>query len=210
MPYADEYLERCFQIVGGIDKEGIDLTPGKAQKLATRAGHSQVDGKRLFVDLDKYCFVVKRQFDKQDSFDGMVWHNHDWFCREYGLPSQEVNTYHQGRLMNCSKDGSYPVTEETITEEKEFIKLIENVKYCDEPMEINTSEKQYTAWIVGNPDGKCISILDLNAWKISPHIKLNNDARVLIVMKFNHTTRARIGAQGGQYAALDEVKRNVL
>lgn len=208
MPHADTYLERAYEIVGGIDAQGKDLTPGKAQKLATRAGHSQVDGKRIAVDLKKYCFVVRKAFDDLDSFDGQIWHNHDWLCREYGLPSSEVSTYHQGRLMNCSKDGSYPVSEADITEEKEFIRVIENCGYSNEPKDIDFSGDK-TAWIIGNPEGPCISILDCNAWKISPEIELSEDAKVLIVMKFNHETKARIGAQGGQYACLDEVKRNV-
>ena len=61
----------------------IALTPGKAQKLNTYISLFAAPAQTIKIDLSKDCIAIVPKLDStefSDSYDGMAYHNHEWFC----------------------------------------------------------------------------------------------------------------------------------
>lgn len=203
-------IDRVNLLTGKLTAGKGELPVGKAAKLLTRAGQPNVAGKELKIDFDKEYFIVVDSFNKGDNFDGQSFHNHEWFCEGYGLPFF-FDTYHQSRLMYMAKEGSQPLSREIINRWGKELIADDKAYICgNNAAKIGRSKDFKNIWIVGNIDGECISIHDLNGWKATPAEQQAAEQEVLKVMAFTHETPAVIGSQPLQFTMIDEDRRSLI
>lgn len=203
-------IDRVNLLTGKLTAGKGELPVGKAAKLLTRAGQPNVAGKELKIDLDKEYFIVIESFNKGDNFDGQSFHNHEWFCEGYGLPFF-FDTYHQSRLMYMAKEGSQPLSREVINRWGKELVANDKAYICgNNAAKIGRAKDYKNIWVVGNIDGECISIHDLNGWKATPVEQQAAEQEVLKVMAFTHETPAVIGSQPLQFTMIDEAHRGLI
>lgn len=203
-------IDRVNLLTGKLTAGKGELPVGKAAKLLTRAGQPNVAGKELKIDLDKEYFIVVDSFDKGDNFDGQSFHNHEWFCEGYGLPFF-FDTYHQSRLMYMAKEGSQPLSRKIINRWGKELAASDKAYICgNNASKIGRAKDHKNIWIVGNVNGECISIHDLNGWKATPAEQQAAEQEVLKVMAFTHETPAVIGSQPLQFTMIDEDRRGLI
>lgn len=203
-------IDRVHLLTGKLTAGKGELPVGKAAKLLTRAGQPNVAGKELKIDLDKEYFIVVDSFNKGDNFDGQSFHNHEWFCKGYGLPFF-VDTYHQSRLMYMAKEGSQPLSREVINRWGKQLAESDKAYICgNNAAKIGRAKDYKNIWVVGNVDGECISIHDLNGWKATPAEQQAAEQEILKVMAFTHETPAVIGSQPLQFTMIDEAHRGLI
>lgn len=203
-------IDRVNLLTGKLTADKGELLVGKAAKLLTRAGQPNVAGKELKIDLDKEYFIVVNSFNKGDNFDGQSFHNHEWFCKGYGLPFF-FDTYHQSRLMYMAKEGSQPLSRDVINRWGKELASDDKAYICgNNAAKIGRAKDYKNIWVVGNVDGECISIHDLNGWKASPAEQQAAEQEVLKVMAFTHETPAVIGSQPLQFTMIDETHRSLI
>nr|DAW13088.1 MAG TPA: Protein of unknown function (DUF1273) [Bacteriophage sp.] len=203
-------IDRVHLLTGKLTAGKGELSVGKAAKLLTRAGQPNVAGKELKIDLDKEYFIVVDSFNKGDNFDGQSFHNHEWFCEGYGLPFF-FDTYHQSRLMYMAKEGSQPLSREVINRWGKELVVSDKAYICgNNAAKIGRAKDFKNIWVVGNVDGECISIHDLNGWKASPAEQQAAEQEILKVMAFTHETPAVIGSQPLQFTMIDKAHRSLI
>lgn len=203
-------IDRVNLLTGKLTAGKGELPVGKAAKLLTRAGQPNVAGKELKIDLDKEYFIVVDSFNKGDNFDGQSFHNHEWFCEGYGLPFF-FDTYHQSRLMYMAKEGSQPLNREVINRWGKELVANDKAYICgNNAAKIGRAKDYKNIWVVGNVNGECISIHDLNGWKATPAEQQAAEQEVLKVMAFTHETPAVIGSQPLQFTMIDETHRGLI
>lgn len=203
-------IDRVNLLTGKLTAGKGELLVGKAAKLLTRAGQPNVAGKELKIDLDKEYFIVVDSFNKGDNFDGQSFHNHEWFCEGYGLPFF-FDTYHQSRLMYMAKEGSQPLNREIINRWGKELISDDKAYICgNNASKIGRAKDHKNIWVVGNIEGECISIHDLNGWKATPAEQQAAEQEVLKVMAFTHETPAVIGSQPLQFTMIDEDRRGLI
>lgn len=203
-------IDRVNLLTGKLTAGKGELPVGKAAKLLTRAGQPNVAGKELKIDLDKDYFIVVDSFNKGDNFDGQSFHNHEWFCEGYGLPFF-FDTYHQSRLMYMAKEGSQPLSRKVINRWGKQLAESDKAYICgNNASRIGRAKDHKNIWVVGNIDGECISIHDLNGWKATPAEQQTAEQEVLKVMAFTHETPAVIGSQPLQFTMIDEAHRGLI
>lgn len=203
-------VDKVDLLTGKLTSKGGKLPVGKAAKLLTRSGQPNVTGKELEVDLEKEYFVVVASFNEGDYFDGQGFHNHEWFCRGYGLP-YFVDTYHQSRLMYMAKEGSQALNSDVINAWGKELASGDKVYFCERnAAKIGRAKEYKNVWVVGNPDGECISVHDLNGWKASPEEQQSSEQEVLKVMSFTHKTQVTIGSQPLQFLMIDKAHRSLI
>lgn len=203
-------IDRVHLLTGKLTAGKGKLPVGKAAKLLTRAGQPNVAGKELKIDLDKEYFIVVDSFNEGDNFDGQSFHNHEWFCEGYGLPFF-FDTYHQSRLMYMAKEGSQPLSREVINRWGKQLAESDKAYICgSNAAKIGRAKDFKNIWVVGNVNGECISIHDLNGWKATPAEQQAAEQEVLKVMAFTHETPAVIGSQPLQFTMIDEAHRGLI
>jgi hypothetical protein len=203
-------IDRVHLLTGKLTAGKGELPVGKAAKLLTRAGQPNVAGKELKIDLDKEYFIVVDSFNKGDNFDGQSFHNHEWFCKGYGLPFF-FDTYHQSRLMYMAKEGSQPLSRDVINRWGKQLAESDKAYICgNNAAKIGRAKDYKNIWVVGNVNGECISIHDLNGWKATPAEQQAAEQEVLKVMAFTHETPAVIGSQPLQFTMIDETHRGLI
>ena len=203
-------VDKVDLLTGKLTSKGGKLPVGKAAKLLTRSGQPNVTGRELEVDLEKDYFVVVASFNEGDYFDGQGFHNHEWFCRGYGLP-YFVDTYHQSRLMYMAKEGSQALNSDVINAWGKKLASGDKVYLCERnASKIGRAKEYKNVWVVGNPDGECISVHDLNGWKASPAEEQSAEQEVLKVMSFTHKTQVTIGSQPLQFLMIDKAHRSLI
>lgn len=203
-------IDRVNLLTGKLTAGKGELPVGKAAKLLTRAGQPNVAGKELKIDLDKEYFIVVDSFNKGDNFDGQSFHNHEWFCEGYGLPFF-FDTYHQSRLMYMAKEGSQPLSRKVINRWGKQLAESDKAYICGNNVaKIGCAKDYKNIWVVGNVNGECISIHDLNGWKATPAEQQAAEQEVLKVMAFTHETPAVIGSQPLQFTMIDETHRDLI
>lgn len=203
-------INRVHLLTGKLTAGKGELPVGKAAKLLTRAGQPNVAGKELKIDLDKEYFIVVDSFNKGDNFDGQSFHNHEWFCKGYGLPFF-FDTYHQSRLMYMAKEGSQPLSRDVINRWGKQLAESDKAYICgNNAAKIGRAKDYKNIWVVGNVNGECISIHDLNGWKASPAEQQTAEQEVLKIMAFTHETPAVIGSQPLQFTMIDENHRSLI
>ena len=203
-------IDRVNLLTGKLTAGKGELPVGKAAKLLTRAGQPNVAGKELKIDLDKEYFIVVDSFNKGDNFDGQSFHNHEWFCKGYGLPFF-FDTYHQSRLMYMAKEGSQPLSRKVINRWGKQLAESDKAYICgNNAAKIGRAKDYKNIWVVGNVNGECISIHDLNGWKATPAEQQAAEQEVLKVMAFTHETPAVIGSQPLQFTMIDETHRGLI
>lgn len=203
-------VDKVDLLTGKLTSKGGKLPVGKAAKLLTRSGQPNVTGQELEVNLEKDYFVVVASFNEGDYFDGQGFHNHEWFCRGYGLP-YFVDTYHQSRLMFMAKEGSQPLNSDVINAWGKELASGDKVYFCERnAAKIGRAKEYKNVWVVGNPDGECISVHDLNGWKASPAEQQSSEQEVLKVMSFTHKTQVTIGSQPLQFLIIDKAHRSLI
>lgn len=203
-------IDRVNLLTGKLTAGKGELPVGKAAKLLTRAGQPNVAGKELKIDLDKEYFIVVYSFNKGDNFDGQSFHNHEWFCKGYGLPFF-FDTYHQSRLMYMAKEGSQPLSRKVINRWGKQLAESDKAYICgNNAAKIGRAKDYKNIWVVGNVNGECISIHDLNGWKATPAEQQAAEQEVLKVMAFTHETPAVIGSQPLQFTMIDETHRDLI
>lgn len=203
-------VDKVDLLTGKLTSKGGKLPVGKAAKLLTRSGQPNVTGKELEVNLEKDYFIVIDSFNKDDHFDGQGFHNHEWFCNGYGLP-YFVDTYHQSRLMYMAKEGSQPLNRDVINAWGKELASGDKVYLCERnASKIGRAKEYKNVWVVGNPDGECISVHDLNGWKASPEEQQSSEQEVLKVMSFTHKTQVTIGSQPLQFLMIDKAHRSLI
>lgn len=203
-------IDRVHLLTGKLTAGKGELPVGKAAKLLTRAGQPNVAGKELKIDLDKEYFIVVDSFNKGDNFDGQSFHNHEWFCEGYGLPFF-FDTYHQSRLMYMAKEGSQPLSRKVINRWGKQLAESDKAYICgNNAAKIGRAKDYKNIWVVGNVNGECISIHDLNGWKATPAEQQAAEQEVLKVMAFTHETPAVIGSQPLQFTMIDKTHRGLI
>ena len=67
----------------------VELSVGKATKMSTYANLWSANGREVSLDLSKDCIMIFNNLSlgNEDEMDGQSYHNHWWFCREYGVPT---------------------------------------------------------------------------------------------------------------------------
>lgn len=167
----------------------VELSVGKATKMSTYANLWSANGKEVSLDLSKDCIMIFNDMSlgSELELDGQSYHNHWWFCREYGVPS-DVNAYLQVRVSSCTKTGSTPMHNMSrwfnVAAEIEQ----ENIQSLSE---INRDYKgPQKVWIVGNPTGELVYVTDFNGFKAVPQFikPANNKFKVLQVIKATQAT----------------------
>lgn len=167
----------------------VELNIGKATKMSTYANLWSANGKEVSLDLSKDCIMIFNDMSlgSESELDGQSYHNHWWFCREYGVPS-DVNAYLQVRVSSCTKTGSTPMHNMSrwfnVAAEIEQ----ENIQSLSE---INRDYKgPQKVWIVGNPAGELVYVTDFNGFKAVPQFinPKNNKFKVLQVIKATQAT----------------------
>lgn len=167
----------------------VELSVGKATKMSTYANLWSANGREVSLDLSKDCIMIFNNLSlgNEDEMDGQSYHNHWWFCRKYGVPT-DTNAYLQVRVSSCTKTGSSPMRnmrgwfEMAATIEQENVESLSQVdKGYDGPQKV---------WIIGNPTGELVYVTDFNGFKAVPQFidPIENKFKVLQVIKATQAT----------------------
>lgn len=188
----------------------IALTPGKAQKLNTYVGLFAAPAQTIEIDLSKDCIAIVPKLDSTDfgdSYDGMAYHNHEWFCDTYGMPASKPS-YHQMRITALSiKVGSQPLHAKSMEAWKQAFLAMDKIQVFGMEDGVIHAEKfidyykkgNYNVAIFGNLNGKLLAITDENGMKRTPELAPSNKAWEWRILQFFHETKGRISTQHCQY-----------
>ena len=188
----------------------IALTPGKAQKLNTYIGLFAAPAQTIKINLSKDCIAIVPKLDSTefgDSYDGMAYHNHEWFCSTYGMPSSKPS-YHQMRITALSvKVGSQPLHDKSMEAWKQAFLAMNDVKVYGMENGVIHAEKfseyykngNYNVTFFGNPNGRLLVITDENGMKRVPELAPSSKAWEWRILQFFHETKGRISTQHCQY-----------
>lgn len=167
----------------------VELSVGKATKMSTYANLWSANGREISLDLSKDCIMIFNDMSlgSESELDGQSYHNHWWFCRNYGIPA-DVNAYLQVRVSSCTKTGSTPMRDMSgwfqlaAKIEQENVESLSQVdKGYDGPQKV---------WIVGNSTGELVYVTDFNGFKAVPQFiePTKNKFKVLQVIKATQAT----------------------
>lgn len=167
----------------------VELSVGKATKMSTYANLWSANGREIPLDLSKDCIMIFNDMSlgNESELDGQSYHNHWWFCREYGVPT-DVNAYLQVRVSSCTKTGSIPMRSM-----KEWFQLATEIEQ-ENVQSLSQIDKGYDGpqkvWIVGNPTGELVYVTDFNGFKAVPQFiePTENKFKVLQVIKATQAT----------------------
>lgn len=167
----------------------VELSVGKATKMSTYANLWSANGREIPLDLSKYCIMIFNDMSlgNESELDGQSYHNHWWFCREYGVPT-DVNAYLQVRVSSCTKTGSTPMRSM-----KEWFQLAAEIEQ-ENVESLSQVDKGYDGpqkvWIVGNPTGELVYVTDFNGFKAVPQFidPKDNKFKVLQIIKATQAT----------------------
>lgn len=188
----------------------IALSPGKAQKLNTYVGLFAAPAQTIGIDLSKDCIAIVPKLDSTDfgnSYDGMAYHNHEWFCDMYGMPFNKPS-YHQMRITALSiKVGSQPLHSKSMEAWKQAFLAMDNVKIFGMEDSVIHAERfnnyyknnNYNVAIFGNPTGRLLAITDENGMKRVPELAPSPKAWEWRILQFFHETKGKISTQHCQY-----------
>lgn len=205
-----EKFEARVQALCAQGFHAIALTPGKAQKLNTYVGLFAAPAQTIDIDLSKDCIAIVPKLDITefgDSYDGMAYHHHEWFCNAYGMPASKPS-YHQMRITALSiKVGSQPLHAKSMEAWKQAFLAMDNVKIYSMEDGVIHAEKfseyykkgNYNVAIFGNPEGRLLAITDENGMKRTPELTPSPKAWEWRILQFFHETRGRISTQHCQY-----------
>lgn len=205
-----EKFEARVQALCAQGFHAIALTPGKAQKLNTYVGLFAAPAQTIKIDLAKDCIAIVPKLDSTDfgdSYDGMAYHHHEWFCDAYGMPMAKPS-YHQMRITALSiKVGSQPLHDKSMEAWKQAFLAMENVMvYGMEDGMIHAErfvdyykKGNYNVAIFGNPSGRLLAITDENGMKRVPELTPSSKAWEWRILQFFHETKGRISTQHCQY-----------
>lgn len=190
--------------------EEIALTPGKAQKLNTYVGLFAAPAQTVSFDLSKDCIAIVPKLDSTkfgNSYDGMAYHHHEWFCDAYGMPMAKPS-YHQMRITALSiKVGSQPLHSKSMEAWKQVFLAMDKVVVYDMEDDVIHAEcfvdyykkGNYNVVIFGNPNGRLLAITDENGMKRVPEIAPSKKAWDWRILQFFHETKGKISTQHCQY-----------
>lgn len=205
-----EKFESRVQVLCAQGFHAIALTPDKAQKLNTYVGLFAAPAQTIVVDLNKDCIAIVPKLDStefDDSYDGMAYHHHEWFCNAYGMPMAKPS-YHQMRITALSiKVGSQPIHGKSMEAWKQAFLAMDNIKiYSMEDGVIHAEhfsdcykKNNYNVAFFGNPNGRLLVITDENGMKRVPELAPSNKAWEWRILQFFHETKGRISTQHCQY-----------
>lgn len=188
----------------------IALTPGKAQKLNTYVGLFAAPAQTIEINLSKDCIAIVPKLDSTDfgdSYDGMAYHHHEWFCDAYGIPMSKPS-YHQMRITALSiKVGSQPLHSKSMEAWKQaFLVMNKVMVYGMEDNAIHAEQfadyykkGNYNVAFFGNPNGRLLVITDENGMKRVPELAPSSKAWEWRILQFFHETKGRISTQHCQY-----------
>jgi hypothetical protein len=167
----------------------VELSVGKATKMSTYANLWSANGREVTLDLTKDCIMIFNNLSlgNQNEMDGQSYHNHWWFCREYGVPT-DINAYLQVRVSSCTKTGSSPMRNMN-----GWFKMATKIKQ-ENVQSLSQVDKGYDGpqkvWIVGNPAGELVYVTDFNGFKAVPQFiePTENNFKVLQVIKATQAT----------------------
>ena len=205
-----EKFEARVQALCAQGFSAIALSPGKAQKLNTYVGLFAAPAQTISIDLSKDCIAIVPKLDSTkfgDSYDGMAYHNHEWFCTTYGMPANKPS-YHQMRITALSvKVGSQPLHNKSMEAWKQAFLAMDKVMVYGMEDGIIHAERfsncykkgNYNVAIFGNPSGRLLAITDENGMKRVPELAPSPKAWEWRILQFFHETRGRISTQHCQY-----------
>lgn len=205
-----EKFEARVQALCAQGFTAIALTPGKAQKLNTYVGLFAAPAQTIGIDLSKDCIAIVPKLDSTefgDSYDGMAYHNHEWFCDTYGMPFSKPS-YHQMRITALSvKVGSQPLHSKSIEAWKQAFLAMDKVQFYGMEDGVIHAERfadcykkgNYNVAIFGNPNGRLLAITDENGMKRVPELTPSSKAWDWRILQFFHETKGRISTQHCQY-----------
>ena len=205
-----EKFEARVQALCAQGFHAIALTPGKAQKLNTYVGLFAAPAQTIEIDLSKDCIAIVPKLDSTefgDSYDGMAYHNHEWFCDTYSMPTNKPS-YHQMRITALSiKVGSQPLHSKSMEAWKQAFLAMDDMKVYGMEDGIIHAERfsdcykkgNYNVAFFGNPSGRLLAITDENGMKRVPELAPSPKAWEWRILQFFHETRGRISTQHCQY-----------
>lgn len=205
-----EKFEARVQALCAQGFHAIALTPGKAQKLNTYVGLFAAPAQTISIDLTKDCIAIIPKLDSTefgDSYDGMAYHNHEWFCDTYGMPASKPS-YHQMRVTALSiKVGSQPLRAKSMEAWKQAFLAMDSIKIYNMENGVIHAERfsncykkgNYNVAIFGNPNGRLLAITDENGMKRVPELTPAQEAWEWRILQFFHETKGRISTQHCQY-----------
>lgn len=205
-----EKFEARVQALCAQGFHAIALTPGKAQKLNTYVGLFAAPAQTISIDLTKDCIAIIPKLDSTefgDSYDGMAYHNHEWFCDTYGMPASKPS-YHQMRVTALSiKVGSQPLRAKSMEAWKQAFLAMDGIKIYNMENGVIHAERfsdcykkgNYNVAIFGNPNGRLLAITDENGMKRVPELTPAQEAWEWRILQFFHETKGRISTQHCQY-----------
>lgn len=205
-----EKFEARVQALCAQGFTAIALTPGKAQKLNTYVGLFAAPAQTIEIDLSKDCIAIVPKLDSTDfgdSYDGMAYHNHEWFCNAYGMPMAKPS-YHQMRVTALSiKVGSQPIHGKSMEAWKQAFLAMDNIKIYGMEDGVIYAERfsdcykkgNYNVAIFGNPEGRLLAITDENGMKRVPELTPSRKAWDWRILQFFHETKGKISTQHCQY-----------
>lgn len=205
-----EKFETRVQALCAHGFHAIALSPGKAQKLNTYVGLFAAPAQTIEIDLSKDCIAIVPKLDSTDfgdSYDGMAYHHHEWFCDAYGIPMSKPS-YHQMRITALSiKVGSQPLHSKSMEAWKQaFLAMNKVMVYGMEDNAIHAEQfadyykkGNYNVAIFGNPAGRLLAITDENGMKRAPELMPSPKAWEWRILQFFHETKGRISTQHCQY-----------
>ena len=167
----------------------VELSVGKATKISTYANLWSANGREVELDLSKDCIMIFNDMSlgNESELDGQSYHNHYWFCHNYGVPT-DVNAYLQVRVSSCTKTGSTPMRNMS-----RWFQLAAEIKQ-ENVQSLSQVDKGYDGpqkvWIVGNPAGELVYVTDFNGFKAVPQFinPRDNKFKVLQVIKATQAT----------------------
>lgn len=205
-----EKFEARVQALCAQGFHAIALTPGKAQKLNTYVGLFAAPAQTISIDLTKDCIAIIPKLDSTefgDSYDGMAYHNHEWFCDTYSMPASKPS-YHQMRVTALSiKVGSQPLRAKSMEAWKQAFLAMDGIKIYNMENGVIHAERfsdcykkgNYNVAIFGNPNGRLLAITDENGMKRVPELTPAQEAWEWRILQFFHETKGRISTQHCQY-----------
>lgn len=204
-----EKFETRVQALCAHRFHAIALSPGKAQKLNTYVGLFAAPAQTISIDLSKDCMAIVPKLDSTefgDSYDGMAYHNHEWFCDTYGIPASKPS-YHQMRVTALSiKVGSQPLHAKSMEAWKQAFLAMDGIKIYNMENGVIHAERfsdykkgNYNVAIFGNPNGRLLAITDENGMKRVPELTPAQEAWEWRILQFFHETKGRISTQHCQY-----------
>ena len=205
-----EKFEARVQSLCAHGFHAIALSPGKAQKLNTYVGLFAAPAQTIGIDLNKDCIAIIPKLDSTDfgdSYDGMAYHNHEWFCDTYGMPLTKPS-YHQMRITALSvKVGSQPLHGKSMEAWKQAFLSMDKIMFYGMEDGVIHAEKfsecykkdNYNVAFFGNPEGRLLAITDENGMKRVPELAPSPKAWEWRILQFFHETCGKISTQHCQY-----------